>query len=402
MVAYRFFWQHRGAGPGRGGETATGNNVPPLMEGAGRSCVPGADKRLGVRDQQRIEVERAHRGAAERALVQHRDDDRRGQLDGSEARFSRPHLASAHMMLEPGFDRLQHRFEQIADESRAKDRMAKAFGKPRGDHPVEVGVHEPGREMLHRVANRNIERAARLGHDRHRRRPKRAFVFHDRANDILTPSEVMRQRRQADACGRREVAPGRWPFAAAAQARAHLRQQFGAPLGSRAVRGSRMACHVSLEPIYNFVHCIIRSILTPGRVRLHGKRDYRNAALPMTDDMLLRLAYGANILILLPVVTALLWSGTAAVFGPGVPESTGLRLLVAALWGAILLCSVIGLAWPRPMMGILLLQILYKTGWLLTFVLPAIRASEPVPWGPTLVFIPIILLWPLILIRVWL
>lgn len=53
------------------------------------------------------------------------------------------------------------------------------------------------------------------------------------------------------------------------------------------------------------------------------------------------------------------------------------------------------------MMGILLLQILYKTGWLLTFVLPAIRASEPVPWGPTLVFIPIILLWPLILIRVW-
>ncbi|WP_282946630.1 MULTISPECIES: hypothetical protein [unclassified Sphingopyxis] len=122
----------------------------------------------------------------------------------------------------------------------------------------------------------------------------------------------------------------------------------------------------------------------------------------MTDDMLLRLAYGANILILLPVVTALLWSGTAAVFGPGVPESAGLRLLVAALWGAILLCSVIGLAWPRPMMGILLLQILYKTGWLLTFVLPAIRASEPVPWGPTLVFIPIILLWPLILIRVWL
>lgn len=122
----------------------------------------------------------------------------------------------------------------------------------------------------------------------------------------------------------------------------------------------------------------------------------------MTDDMLLRLAYGANILILLPVVTALLWSGTAAVFGPGVAESAGLRLLVAALWGAILLCSVIGLAWPRPMMGILLLQILYKTGWLLTFVLPAIRASEPVPWGPTLVFIPIILLWPLILIRVWL
>jgi hypothetical protein len=119
----------------------------------------------------------------------------------------------------------------------------------------------------------------------------------------------------------------------------------------------------------------------------------------MTDDMMLRFAYGANILILLPVVSALLLSGTSALFGPDVEDSAGLRLLVAALWGAILLCSAIGLAFPRPMMAILILQVIYKTGWLLTFVLPALRASEPVPWGPAITFVPIVLMWPVILIR---
>lgn len=113
----------------------------------------------------------------------------------------------------------------------------------------------------------------------------------------------------------------------------------------------------------------------------------------------LRLAYAANILILVPVVGALLWSGTAAVFGAGIPDSPPLRLLVAALWGAILLCSVLGLAQPRAMAGVLVLQVLYKTGWLATFVLPAWRAGDPVPWGPAFTFVPIVLLWPVLLWR---
>ncbi|MCH4892308.1 MULTISPECIES: hypothetical protein [unclassified Sphingomonas] len=119
----------------------------------------------------------------------------------------------------------------------------------------------------------------------------------------------------------------------------------------------------------------------------------------MNGETLLRLAYTANILILLPVVIALHMRGTAAVFGPGVPDSAALRLLVAALWGAILLCSVVGLAWPRAMAGVLVLQVIYKTAWLLTFVLPAWRAGAPVPWGPALTFLPIVLFWPVILLR---
>jgi hypothetical protein len=119
----------------------------------------------------------------------------------------------------------------------------------------------------------------------------------------------------------------------------------------------------------------------------------------MTADLLLRLAYGANILILLPVLVALSARGTASVFGPGVPDSPALRLLVASLWSAILVCSVLGLGWPRQMSAILLLQVIYKTAWLATFVIPAWRNGAPVPWGPALTFVPIILLWPIILFR---
>lgn len=120
----------------------------------------------------------------------------------------------------------------------------------------------------------------------------------------------------------------------------------------------------------------------------------------MSGDNALRLAYAANIVILLPVVATLLRATAPAIFGAATAESPPLRLLVAALWGAILVCSAIGLAAPRMMLGILVLQIVYKTGWLVTFVLPAFRRGDPVPWGPALTFMPIVLVWPAILIEV--
>lgn len=118
----------------------------------------------------------------------------------------------------------------------------------------------------------------------------------------------------------------------------------------------------------------------------------------MTLDVLLRAAYGANILILVPVVAALFTTASpAAVFGPGVSESPGLRLLVASLWAAILLCSVFGLFAPRAFVAILLLQVIYKSTWLLAYVLPVWRSGEAVPWGPAVTFALIVLIWPVIL-----
>ncbi|WP_297516141.1 hypothetical protein [uncultured Caulobacter sp.] len=122
----------------------------------------------------------------------------------------------------------------------------------------------------------------------------------------------------------------------------------------------------------------------------------------MSGELWLRAAYGANIVILAPVLTGLLLLRN----GPGVPalggaiaESEGLRLLVASLWGAILVLSAAGLVAPRLFWPVLLLQIVYKSAWLLIYVLPLWRAAGPtaVPWGPTAVFAAIVVLWPMVL-----
>lgn len=123
----------------------------------------------------------------------------------------------------------------------------------------------------------------------------------------------------------------------------------------------------------------------------------------MNAEGWLRAAYAANILILAPVLSGLLLARN----GPMVPalggviaESEGLRLLVASLWGAILLLSVGGLVHPGLFWQVLVLQVIYKTAWLLIYVLPIWRAQgvSAVPWGPTLCFAAIVAIWPVILV----
>lgn len=122
----------------------------------------------------------------------------------------------------------------------------------------------------------------------------------------------------------------------------------------------------------------------------------------MSATALLRAAYAANILILAPVITGLLLARN----GPGVPalggaiaESAGLRLLVASLWAAILALSAAGLVAPSLFWQVLVLQVIYKSCWLVGYVLPLWRAEGPaaVPWGPTLCFVAIVALWPVVL-----
>ncbi len=58
--------------------------------------------------------------------------------------------------------------------------------------------------------------------------------------------------------------------------------------------------------------------------------------------------------------------------------------------------SVLGLFSPVPMSPLLLIQVVYKTLWLLVFVLPRLvggRSGE-VPWGISLTFLGIVLAYP--------
>ena len=78
------------------------------------------------------------------------------------------------------------------------------------------------------------------------------------------------------------------------------------------------------------------------------------------------------------------------------PESEGFRTILGSLWTAILIGSVLGLFWPVPMSPLLLIQVIYKTLWLLVFVLPRLLGgrSQDVPWGISLTFLVIVVSYP--------
>ncbi len=58
---------------------------------------------------------------------------------------------------------------------------------------------------------------------------------------------------------------------------------------------------------------------------------------------------------------------------------------------------------PVPVVGILLLQVIYKSLYLGIFVLPQIRSQgwDAVPWGVSLSFLFIIGLWPGLIWAAW-
>lgn len=122
----------------------------------------------------------------------------------------------------------------------------------------------------------------------------------------------------------------------------------------------------------------------------------------METGALLRLAYLANILILVPVCWAMFFGNAmASVFQGAVTDSLGLRLLVGSLWAAILSASVFGLFMPVLFAPLLLVQIIYKALWLTLFVLPLVLAGKPAPWGIASIFAAIVLTYPFVLWRAW-
>ena len=113
----------------------------------------------------------------------------------------------------------------------------------------------------------------------------------------------------------------------------------------------------------------------------------------------LLLPYIFNIIVLVPISLMTLLGGK-----PGgqlacqgrFPESEGFRTILGSLWTAILIGSVLGLFFPVPMSPLLLIQVIYKTLWLLVFVTPRLidgRTSD-VPSGIALVFLVIVLSYP--------
>jgi hypothetical protein len=116
----------------------------------------------------------------------------------------------------------------------------------------------------------------------------------------------------------------------------------------------------------------------------------------MDNAGILRAAFVANIVILAPVCWTMFTGATSAVFNGAVEESVGLRLLVGSLWAAILVASIGGLVRPEFFAPVILIQVFYKALWLLVFVVPAIRSQSSVPTGISIVFLVIVLSYPVL------
>jgi hypothetical protein len=113
---------------------------------------------------------------------------------------------------------------------------------------------------------------------------------------------------------------------------------------------------------------------------------------------LIKLAYLANVVILLPIAIPTLLRVYDTAQGR-FAESAGWRVLVGALWSAILASSLLGLFAPLRFAPVLLIQIIYKSLWLAVYAAPRLvaRRSSEIPTGIALSFIAIVLVYPFLI-----
>lgn len=113
----------------------------------------------------------------------------------------------------------------------------------------------------------------------------------------------------------------------------------------------------------------------------------------------LLLPYLFNIVVLIPIGLMTLFGGerggqlaTQGKF----PESEGFRTILGSLWTAILIGSAVGLFFPVAMSPLLLIQVIYKSLWLLVYVTPRLVSGsrDEVPWGIALTFLAIVVSYP--------
>ena len=109
--------------------------------------------------------------------------------------------------------------------------------------------------------------------------------------------------------------------------------------------------------------------------------------------------YIFNILVLIPIGLLTLLGGERGgqlACQKKFSESEGFRTILGSLWTAILLGSILGLVFPVQMSSLLLIQVIYKSLWLLVFVKPRLSKAKisEVPSGIALVFLVIVLSYP--------
>ena len=110
---------------------------------------------------------------------------------------------------------------------------------------------------------------------------------------------------------------------------------------------------------------------------------------------LIKLAYLANIIILVPIAVPTLLRLYDTAQGR-FAESAGWRVLVGSLWSAILVSSLLGLFAPLRFAPVVLIQIIYKSLWLAVYAAPRLvaRRRAEIPTGIALSFMLIVIVYP--------
>ncbi|MGD1844407.1 MAG: hypothetical protein ACFB10_03325 [Salibacteraceae bacterium] len=115
--------------------------------------------------------------------------------------------------------------------------------------------------------------------------------------------------------------------------------------------------------------------------------------------ILMRAMYLANVIVAGGISISCLFypkNAVTSVFTGAFQYSEAIRL-VGALWWAIFLLSIVGLAYPKQMSLVLLFQLIYKSSWLIFAAVPAMLNHQPYPKSMAMFFLAWVVILPFII-----
>ncbi|WP_299522218.1 hypothetical protein [Winogradskyella sp.] len=115
--------------------------------------------------------------------------------------------------------------------------------------------------------------------------------------------------------------------------------------------------------------------------------------------MILKLVYIANVIVAGWIgIMSLFYPKTAVsiIFENAYSNSEYIRL-VGALWLSIAILSVFGLFRPQAFSPVLVLQLIYKSTWLMVVAIPAIINQNPYPKGMAIFFLVWVVILPFVI-----
>ncbi len=113
----------------------------------------------------------------------------------------------------------------------------------------------------------------------------------------------------------------------------------------------------------------------------------------------MRAMYLANVIVAGGISISCLFypkNAVTSVFTGAFQYSEAIRL-VGALWWAIFLLSIVGLAYPKQMSLVLLFQLIYKSSWLIFAAVPAMLNHQPYPKSMAMFFLAWVVILPFII-----